>query len=149
MIKIGLILSFFIWAQSSTLQTRQHFIKASEHENSLSVLKNLNSPQKNYFQKAYYAAALMIGAKYESGVMQKAKIFKEGSQQLDAVISKAPNNIEYRFIRYSIQKNAPGILGYNGDMTADADKIKSGLAQSEIPDWYKKHIRAFMKQSDS
>jgi hypothetical protein len=50
---------------------------------------------------------------------------KEGKNKLETTISKNPTNIEYYFLRYMIQDNAPSFLGYNSNLESDRKKIIS------------------------
>ena len=68
---------------------------------------------------AYYAAGLMLKSKHE----RKLKYFKIGRQKLEEIISKYPNFVELRWIRYCIQTNTPKILNYKQHVDIDKQLI--------------------------
>ena len=63
-------------------------------------------------------------------------IAKKGKENIEEAIRKEPNNTELRFIRLSVQKNAPSFLGYKSNVQEDTDFIKKRLREfdSEILD---------------
>jgi len=74
---------------------------------------------------AYEGALLMKKADLVGNPKDKLSFMKEGKNKLETTISKNPSNIEYRFLRYMIQDNAPSFLGYNSNLEDDRKKIIS------------------------
>ncbi len=66
--------------------------------------------------------------------ISKLNTFKEGKKNIEQAIKKEPENVELRFIRLSVQKNAPSFLGYKSNINEDAKFIKENRHQirSEI-----------------
>ncbi|MET0300615.1 MAG: hypothetical protein ABW036_12665, partial [Flavitalea sp.] len=62
-----------------------------------------------------------------SGAGKKLKTFKAGHEQLEASITADKDNAEYRFMRLMIQEQAPGILGYKGEIKNDSDYIRKSF----------------------
>ncbi|MBO9563916.1 MAG: hypothetical protein J7621_14130 [Niastella sp.] len=67
----------------------------------------------------YQAAATMMMAKYVINPFSKLSWFRKGRKLLDNTLAQHPKNIELRFLRFTIQTNAPGMLGYNSDINSD------------------------------
>ncbi|NJL13938.1 MAG: hypothetical protein HC913_13645 [Microscillaceae bacterium] len=45
----------------------------------------------------------------------------------------APENVEIRFLRFSIQANTPSLLGLSQEIRADKQKILANLAEANYP----------------
>tara|TARA_B100001250_G_C19257623_1_gene553509 strand:+ start:199 stop:588 length:390 start_codon:yes stop_codon:yes gene_type:complete len=69
---------------------------------------------------AYLGAGLMLKSKYS----RKLKYFKKGKNKLDDIINKYPNFVEFRWIRYCIQKNTPRLLNYKQNIEIDKSIIQ-------------------------
>ena len=68
---------------------------------------------------AYKGALLTLMAKHTKTVKEKKTYFKEGVQFLESAISKAPKNIEIRYLRLSVQEHAPKVVKYNNNIEED------------------------------
>lgn len=79
------------------------------------LLKN----SKNAQQKAYLGALLIKKSDFQKDVKIKIATFKEGAKILENEISLDKDNVEFRFIRFIIQENAPKILKYNLNIEED------------------------------
>jgi hypothetical protein len=62
----------------------------------------------------------MLKAKYESNPFTKLSYFNEGKDLIERSILRDPNNIELRYIRFTIQRNLPGFLNYDQDIFRDS-----------------------------
>ena len=91
------------------------------------TLSNLEKESPSSKINAYKGVLTMKKAGFVKGVGGKLKTFKRGVQLLDNEISKNPNNAEYRFLRLTIQENAPGILNYNKQVDEDREAVVSGF----------------------
>lgn len=83
---------------------------------------------------AYLGGFQTILAKHVFSPIEKLKTFKEGKKLIDEAVLKEPNNIEIRFIRLSVQKNAPDFLGYKSNVKEDEEFIRKNrnTVSSEI-----------------
>jgi len=99
--------------------------------------------------EAYIAAATLCSAKYKFTPISKYQTFNKGSEMLDAAIKKDTTNLEARYLRYAIQKNAPGFLGYNKQLKYDRLFLIRGMPglKSEDPHLYTM-IQSFLIQHD-
>jgi hypothetical protein len=80
-----------------------------------------------------------------SGAGKKLKAFKAGHKELEASISQDKDNAEYRFMRLMIQENAPGILGYKGEIDTDSDYLRKSF--KTLPGTLQKAIVHYAKTS--
>jgi hypothetical protein len=77
--------------------------------------------------RAYQGGALARIAGFGYNPYAKFTRFSEGKDLLEAAIQKAPSNAEIRFIRLSIQLNAPAFLNYNSNINEDTQVIIKAL----------------------
>jgi len=74
---------------------------------------------------AYKGAATTLMAKYAAGIKAKKAYIREGKRLIEYAIELFPSNIELRYIRLSVQENAPKVMGYKGQITEDKEFITS------------------------
>jgi hypothetical protein len=67
----------------------------------------------------YKGASQMIDAKYSLNPYVKFEDFNKGKELMTKAISRDTLSLEMRFIRYSIQSNLPGFLGYHDELSSD------------------------------
>ncbi|MHA4842960.1 hypothetical protein ACX0G7_02290 [Flavitalea antarctica] len=96
-------------------------------------------------KKAMIGALTMKKAGYAPGVAKKLKTFKAGHKDLEASIQQDTGNAEYRFMRLMIQENAPGILGYKGEIETDKEYIRKSF--KSLPGTVQKAIIHYAKNS--
>lgn len=87
-------------------------------------IKKLNTVGASTSKEAYLGAMLMKQAQFEKVPKNKLAIFKEGKEKLERAIEKQPGNVEFRFLRYAIQENAPKVLKYNNHIEEDKKVIE-------------------------
>ncbi len=75
----------------------------------------------------YKGAISAAMAKHSSNNKEKMQKFKDGKNQIEQCIAKDSNNVELRFLRYTIQTNSPKVLGYNKQAPADKKYILANL----------------------
>lgn len=92
-------------------------------DNELRALDNIRQSSQI---TAYHGALLMKKADFEKGVKNKVKTFKKGAAELEGEIEKNASNVEYRFLRLTIQEHAPGILKYNKNLNEDKAAVTAG-----------------------
>lgn len=68
---------------------------------------------------AYKGATSTLMAKYALKVKEKKEFFKIGIELIEYAINREPGNIEIRFLRLSVQENAPKFLKYQGHIEED------------------------------
>lgn len=82
---------------------------------------------------AYLGSLQAVWANHVINPISKLKTFKNGKKNLEKAAEMKPNNIEIRFLRLSVQKNAPSFLGYNKEIEEDTDFIKTNQKSITSP----------------
>ncbi len=128
-----LIFYFFpLFILSQNFELNNLFERAVTNKFSCDTLVDYCSGEKNLKQKAYLGAGLMLKAKHANSSFSKLSFFKKGKRILNDVINKNPNFVEFRWLRYSLQKNTPKFLNYNKNMSEDSLFIrKNGTDQQK------------------
>jgi len=76
----------------------------------------------------YKGIAALVEAKHSFNPINKMRYFSEGSRLLDASIEKEPSNVELRFLRFTVQDNAPFFLDYHDQLEEDKKAITTFLS---------------------
>ena len=114
----------FIWVQSISCYAsyedveniRMLFHKAQTSEKACLELIDRLEPyneSNNVLFMGYRASAVMLMAKHVFNPFSKLSNFKKGKEILERAIKSDLDNIELRFLRYTIQTNVPFFLNYN------------------------------------
>ncbi|WP_461452657.1 hypothetical protein [Mucilaginibacter sp.] len=83
------------------------------------LMLNVNVNNANPVLICYKGASELIDAKYTINPITKFDDFNKGKALINKAISRDTLNLEMRFIRYSIQSNLPGFLGYSDNLEND------------------------------
>jgi hypothetical protein len=67
----------------------------------------------------YLACATMMRAKYAFNPLRKLTYFSKGKDMLQKCLEANPQHVELRFLRFTIQCNAPAFLGYHDHIPDD------------------------------
>lgn len=120
--------SNFCFAQlskSELIQFKQQMIKAIESDkltDSLSdVVKKL--PNKNALMIGYEGTLEALKAKHAWNPYHKIKYVSRSIKTMQLAINKDPENLEIRFMRFSIQHFTPGFLGFSKNLNEDRREI--------------------------
>ena len=76
---------------------------------------------------AYCGVGKIIMANYYFNPISKYSSFKEGKAILEAAIKADNVNPELRYLRLTIQVNAPAFLGYNKNIAMDRQYLENSL----------------------
>jgi len=76
------------------------------------MIEQLGQQPESDVHLAYRGAFQTILAKHTANPLEKLSTFNKGKRNIDNAAAASPGNIEIIFIRHSVQKNAPGFLGY-------------------------------------
>lgn len=130
-------------------QVRELYKKSSKEEISckklIESLQSYNENNNTSFA-AYRACATMIMAKYVTGPINKLSKFNEGKNLLEKCIENDKQNVELRFLRFTVQSNAPTFLGYNSSLKLDKNFLLNKF--SSISDKQLKNtVISFLKSS--
>ncbi|MES2560946.1 MAG: hypothetical protein V4590_14465 [Bacteroidota bacterium] len=119
---ILLFASTLFAATPSHNEVRALYKKAAIEEASckkLVALLHSYNEENNTLLAGYRACATMLMAKHVLNPFRKLSHFTEGRQLLEKSIDTDKNNVELRFLRFTIQTNAPSFLHYNNDILRD------------------------------
>lgn len=72
---------------------------------------------------AYYGSGITLIAKHSYNPYTKWNKLKEGLAVLERSIAKDKENLEIRFLRFSILHYLPGFLGFSSERNSDRDKL--------------------------
>lgn len=75
----------------------------------------------------YKGASEMMKAKNAANPISKYSFFKRGKTLIEEGLSRDTSCVESHFIRFSIQRNLPGFLGYNRNVAQDSLLIEKML----------------------
>lgn len=145
---VFLITGVFAHAGTQSAYDKNGFYHAIASDNldqinaQLAQLKTGSLAEKD----AYEGALLMKKSGLIKGpAKEKLSLFKSGRAKLEAAISKDAVNVEYRFLRYIIQENAPKIVKYKSEMEVDANLIRTNF--KSLPELLQKFILDYSKKS--
>ncbi len=94
----------------------------------------------------YKGAVFTLKAKHAKGIKEKKTYFKEGTVIIESAIAAFPENVELRFIRLSVQENAPKIVNYRENLESDKSFILKKYLQIKDPT-IKELIKKYSKES--
>ena len=97
----------------------------------LQDLKPVNVQQPLLY--GYKGCATMIMAKHAFNPLNKWSYFRKGKNMLEQAITKDPGNIELRYLRITVQSNAPGFLGYKDKINTDKQFIRDNIGRITDP----------------
>jgi len=107
---------------------RNNYVEAvSNKEVCEKMIGELERNANTSIKLAYLGAFETIWANHVSNPIAKLRTFKKGKMKIEEAVKKDKDNVEIRFIRLSIQKNAPGILGYRSNIKEDELFLKANL----------------------
>lgn len=111
-------------------------------------LKTLEAAANTATEKGYLAAYEILWAKHMGNPFSKLGQFKKGKKLLESVIIKYPDNIDLRFIRWSVQTHAPSFLNYSKDRLRDKQFLVQNLYKLPNPE-ARKIIYVYLKDANS
>ncbi|MBK0382777.1 hypothetical protein I5M32_07375 [Pedobacter sp. SD-b] len=119
-----------LFAQASNLdQIREDYIASINDSDMADKLCNQLEEIKNpsALIMAYLGSVQAIKAKHAWNPVSKMSYLKEGFGTINKAVAKDPNQLEVRFLRFSLQYYVPAFLGYSKNLINDKNKIISIL----------------------
>jgi len=125
--------SFLLMAQNKDIELIRKNYQKSVTDKKLckEMLQKFENEENNGTKLAYFGALQSIWAKHANNPIEKLKYFKKGTKNIDQSIRQQPDNLEARLIRYSIQTQSPGFLGYRSNIEEDKKLLQSGKKNIE------------------
>ncbi len=108
--------------------------------------KSLKDNGKDNTMNCYKGAISITMAGFVKGGQEKLKLFKSGRTLLESAISNDANNVELRFVRFTIQTSCPKLLGYNKEIKSDKEFILANYNHTSVP-FLKSQMKEFLSHS--
>lgn len=143
------VLNFFNNNEPKVVELRGLFYKASESKASalqLSKILDGVDDKSAPILLCYKGVADMMEAKHLFNPIYKLSRFNAGKAKIEEAIRRDPDDLEMRFLRFSIQNNLPGFLGYKEQIDQDKAKLLTELDQLR-DDVLKKNIVNYLMVS--
>ncbi len=99
---------------------------------------------------AYLGSAQAIRAKHAFNPYHKITYLKSGLNTLETAVKASPQNLEIRFLRFSLEQNVPSFLGYSKHLDTDRVKIVELVKHKKFGDMNKPllvNLLSFMKET--
>jgi hypothetical protein len=114
-------------------QVRRDYIAAIENSDKAdklcTQLEKIKSPSA--LEMAYLGSVQAIRAKHAWNPVNKMSYLGKGFDIINNAVAKDPNNLEVRFLRFSLQYYVPSFLGYSKNITTDKNKIVNIIKNTE------------------
>ena len=130
---------------------RRHFLTATTDADFRSVLVEqlkYNTNIEEHFRKAYLGASMTLLAESSIAPWTKYSYFTNGTELIEEAIKAAPQEAEYRYLRFLVQLNAPGFLDYDLHLQEDFAYISKSIASSKQPVLWMEHYRQFTEKHE-
>ena len=98
------------------------------------LIQTLEKQNNTETQLAYLGALQTIWANHTPNPVAKLSTFRRGKSNIEKAVKNAPNNIEIRFLRHSVQKNIPQFLGYSQHIEEDRTFLQKNHNRVTDPD---------------
>lgn len=118
-------------SSSAIDEVRNQFPNIDSMEQAQNYIELLKE-DKSSEAKGYSAAMIFMKSRYVTFPFTKFKYFKDGKNELDAVINNKPKNIEIRYLRFLMQKQIPKFLGYHKNINEDFKLITKEIENSAL-----------------
>lgn len=81
---------------------------------------------------AYLGSSDALRAKHSINPINKLSYLKKGCKTLNQAVALSPNQIEIRFLRFSLEHYLPDFLGYSKHLEEDRKKLIELAKQKEV-----------------
>ncbi|MFM7104241.1 MAG: hypothetical protein ACKOW8_01880 [Flavobacteriales bacterium] len=128
-----IILSQFLSLCAQPDNIRQSYLNARTPDGIKSFL-SLSEKLNLYVaaEKGYRGVALAMYADVADGVSTKLEYFNRGKDLIEAAIKEQPGNAEIRFLRLTVQAEAPFMLGYSRAINEDVEAVLKAFTSGHI-----------------
>ncbi len=126
--------AFTSQATLSLKQLRETYFRAATSKDEsarLSRLLDTAGEKSDPVILCYKGAAEMLKARYAVNPFAKMSLFNKGKDLIERSISRDTSCVESRFVRFTIQRNLPGFLGYNRNIARDSCMIANRIQNLE------------------
>jgi hypothetical protein len=132
-----------------TDEIRIAYSKAKESESNLKVLEKLLKEQEptNVVIKAYLGCLEALKGKYAWLPFQKLVYVDNATHLLNRAVKEASEDIEIRFLRFSIEISLPAFLAKSHHIEQDKISIIENIAESKLSKEFLSVIADFVVKS--
>lgn len=118
---LAVVMAFGNNQESAFSRVRTLYQKAAGDEAAAKDLLKFTKDfdEDNPVLMGYNGAAHMMMAKHVINPFSKMSHFNKGKKIYKTAILTSPENIELRFLRFAVQSEAPGFLGYKENIAED------------------------------
>lgn len=133
---MAFLLTFFLYfhtvfgvQEPPVAELRQLLYEGSENEDQADALfkKVGNYKGSDPVLIGYKGAAFALKAKHGFNPIGKLKHIKEAQQYFNQAVAAAPQNMEVRFLRYSVEAQTPKMLDLSAHVSEDQALLLEGL----------------------
>jgi hypothetical protein len=137
----------FLFAEPNFSQIRETYKSALINESSVTSLIEITQPYLNQSatSRAFYAMGKALEARNATWVSTKLSNAKIAFNQLNTSVSKAPNDGEIRYLRFSFESKTPSMLNMRAHVKEDKAFLLKNIKSSE-PLW--SIMKAFFNNCD-
>ncbi|QJD95505.1 hypothetical protein HH214_06275 [Mucilaginibacter robiniae] len=129
--KRGIVLLLLTWCVAVNAEVpnlkllRQQLLEAVQKRSTNDSLYHSLTTTKNKspLLTSYLGAVEALRAKHTWNPYLKLKYLNDAENTLEGAVNNDPHNIEIRFMRFSIEHNVPGFLGYTKHLEADRKEM--------------------------
>lgn len=130
---------------------REFYAAVNDKKSAEALYKKLGAiKSSDPLYTAYYGSAKAVMAKHAWNPYRKLDYLKSGLQYIEDAVRRSPDNLEIRFLRFSIEYYLPSFLGMSKHLDEDGKKmlglIESNRAGIDDPVLLK-NIVDFLKKS--
>ena len=150
--KLILTLVFFMTTQfpqqSNLSEVRNLYKAAASSEKAAEKLLKMTAEEKtkNPLMMGYHGVAQMMMAKHVGNPFKKLGYFNKGKDFFSVAIEADPDNVELRFLRFTVQAETPGFLNYKQNLREDKN-ILLGRVQTQKDEELREMIKSYLLSS--
>lgn len=127
---IILLFSTFCMHSQSLSEVQKNYTYAVKNKQICKqMITYLEKENNSSLTLGYLGAYQAVWANHAINPFQKLNTFSKGKKNIEEAIKKDFKNVELRYLRYSIQKNAPGFLNYKNNIEEDLKYLKENLSK--------------------
>jgi len=127
-------------------ELRSTYTQAVEDSKKADMLVKLANENKNVaVYQAYLGAGHALQAKHSWNPGSKLSLAQKASEELNAAINKSPNDLEIRFLRFSVECNMPAFLNLSSHVQEDKLYI---LKNKDVKHAMWNTMKSFLKSCD-
>ena len=151
LIFVCLIYTLLVHANGSIELARKEFKKAvySAKVNNEVYQVLVSDKKQDPLTQAYVAYFTALKARHVVNPYEKMRFVRSFDQAIKKAVALAPNNLEIRFLRFSVQEQLPTFLGYSKEIEVDKKMIlqQIQLQREDVPANFKKDMIAVLLNS--